>query len=86
MRRFLFLALIAGLLAPTAVIAETFYLYWGTFLAKEAGGRASRYGSTHLHSSPFDSLESCESAGQRILSEIYMPIKYFDGRYVCVKK
>ena len=23
---------------------------------------------------------------QEILSGIYMPIKYFDGRYVCVKK
>ena len=34
----------------------------------------------------FDSLENCESAGQEIISKIYMPVKFFDGRYVCVKK
>ncbi len=71
--------------AGNSTTGDVYYLYWGTFTALKPG-EVSRYASSHLSSNAFNSLEACENAGQRLLSEIYMPIKFFDGRYTCVKK
>ena len=84
MRRFLFLALGMGLLLPTAVKAEGFYLYFGTY---ETKARSNKIEATpSLHASSFTSLTRCEEAGEKIFNEIYKPIKFFDGRWTCVEK
>ena len=80
----LLLPLLAALAFPTNVGAENFYLYFGTYESKE---RASRIDdSPTLHASPYSSLTRCEAAGEKIFNEIYKPIKFFDGRWVCVEK
>ena len=84
MRRFLFLTFGMGLLLPTTVNAEGFYLYFGTYESKD---RANKIEATpSLHASSFSSLTRCEEAGEKIFNEIYKPIKYFDGRWTCVEK
>ena len=83
MKKFL-MPLLAVLSLPTAANAE-YYLFFGTYTA-EKSNQVSKYGSSQLHSAIFNSLETCESAGQKLTSGIYMPIKYFDGSYACVKK
>ena len=58
MRRFLFLTLGMGLLFPTVVNAEGFYLYFSTY---ETKARTNKIEATpSLHSSPFSSLTRCE--------------------------
>ena len=84
MRRFLFLALGMGLVLPTAANAEGFYLYFGTYESKERKNKIEATPS--LHASSFSSMTRCEAAGEKILNEIYKPIKYFDGRWICVEK
>ena len=84
MHRFLFLALGIGLVFPTAINAEVFYLYFGTY---ETKARTNKIEATPtLHASSFSSLTRCEAAGEKIFNEIYKPIKYFDGRWICVEK
>jgi hypothetical protein len=80
----LLIPLLAVLALPTAVNAEGFYLYFGTYESKERTGKIED--SPTLHASPFSSLTRCEAAGEKIFSEIYKPIKFFDGRWVCVEK
>ena len=80
----LLLPLLASIALPIAVNAESFYLYFGTFESKERATRIED--SPTLHSSPFSSLTRCEAAGEKIFNEIYKPIKFFDGRWVCVEK
>ena len=84
MRRFLFLTLGMGLLLPTAINAEGFYLYFSTYETKDRTNKVEATPS--LHSSPFSSLTRCEEAGEKIFNEIYKPIKFFDGRWTCVEK
>ena len=69
---------------PSAVTAESFYLYFGTYESKERTNRIEE--SPTLHASPFSSLTRCEAAGEKIFEQIYKPIKFFDGRWVCVEK
>ena len=84
MRRFLFLAIGSCFFLPTAAYAEGFYLYFGTY---ESKSRINKIEATPtLHSSVFSSMTRCESAGEKIFNEIYKPIKYFDGRWICVEK
>ena len=85
MNRFLLLALTAGLLSPIAANAETYYLYWGTFTGYNAK-KADRYGSTHINSTPFDSLANCEAVGEKVFKEVLTPVNHFNGRWTCVKK
>ena len=80
-----FLVSILGLISiPTAVNSESFYLYFGTYESKERTTRIED--SPTLHASPFSSLTRCEAAGEKIFNQIYKPIKFFDGRWVCVEK
>ncbi len=83
MKRFL-IPLLAAIALPSAVNAESFYLYFGTYESKERTNRIEE--SPSLHASPFSSLTRCEAAGEKIFEQIYKPIKFFDGRWVCVKK
>ena len=76
--------LLVAIAFPTDVKADGFYLYFGTYESKERTSRIED--SPTLHSSPFSSLTRCEAAGEKILNEIYKPIKFFDGRWVCVEK
>ena len=69
---------------PTNVSAEVFYLYYGTFESKERTNKIED--SPTLHARPFNSLTKCEAAGKKIFEQIYKPIKFFDGRWVCVEK
>jgi len=80
----LLLLLLASIALPIAVNAEGFYLYFGTFESKERATRIED--SPTLHASPFSSLTRCEAAGEKIFEQIYKPIKFFDGRWVCVEK
>tara|TARA_Y100000994_G_scaffold7658_1_gene6630 strand:- start:190 stop:441 length:252 start_codon:yes stop_codon:yes gene_type:complete len=80
----LLLPLLASIALPIAVNAESFYLYFGTFESKERSTRIED--SPTLHASPFSSLTRCEAAGEKIFEQIYKPIKFFDGRWVCVEK
>ena len=80
----LLLLLLASIALPIAVNAESFYLYFGTFESKERATRIED--SPTLHASPFSSLTRCEAAGEKIFEQIYKPIKFFDGRWVCVEK
>tara|TARA_A100001388_G_scaffold226054_1_gene177180 strand:- start:193 stop:516 length:324 start_codon:yes stop_codon:yes gene_type:complete len=82
-KKFLIILLaVSGL--PTAVNAETFYLYFGTYESKERATRIED--NPTLHASPFSSLTRCEAAGKKIFEQIYKPIKFFDGKWVCVEK
>ena len=76
--------MLASIALPIAVNAEGFYLYFGTFESKERSTRIED--SPTLHASPFSSLTRCEAAGEKIFEQIYKPIKFFDGRWVCVEK
>ena len=80
----LILPLLASIALPISVSAESFYLYFGTFESKERATRIED--SPTLHASPFSSLTRCEAAGKKIFEQIYKPIKFFDGRWVCVEK
>ena len=80
----LLLPLIAALALPTTANAESFYLYFGTYESKERTNKIES--SPSLHASSFSSLTRCEAAGEKIFNEIYKPIKYFDGRWICVEK
>ena len=80
----LLLLLLASIALPIAVNAEGFYLYFGTYESKERNNKIED--SPTLHASPFSSLTRCEAAGEKIFNHIYKPIKFFDGRWVCVEK
>tara|TARA_A100001388_G_C28619260_1_gene426794 strand:+ start:399 stop:650 length:252 start_codon:yes stop_codon:yes gene_type:complete len=80
----LLIPLLAAISLPTAVNAESFYLYFGTYESKERSKKVED--SPTLQASPFSSLARCEAAGEKIFNEIYKPIKFFDGRWVCVEK
>ena len=80
----LLLPFLASIALPIAVNAESFYLYFGTFESKERATRIED--NPTLHASPFSSLTRCEAAGEKIFEQIYKPIKFFDGRWVCVEK
>ena len=82
--RKLLVPVLAAVALPNVVNAEGFYLYFGTYESKERTGKIEA--SPTLHASPFSSLTRCEAAGQKIFNEIYKPIKFFDGRRVCVEK
>ncbi len=83
MKRLLF-SLIALFALPTGVSAESFYLYFGTYKSAERPNKV--YYNPSLHASSFSSLSKCEAAGKKIFNEIYKPIKFFDGRWICVEK
>ena len=78
------ISLLATFALPSAVNSESFYLYYGTYESKERTNRIED--SPTLHASPFSSLTRCEAAGEKIFNEIYKPVKFFDGRWVCVEK
>ena len=82
--RKLLIPFLVAIAFPTNVNAEGFYLYFGTYESKERTGKIED--SPTLHASPFSSLTKCEAAGEKIFREIYKPIKFFDGRWVCVEK
>ncbi len=84
MRKRFLISLLATFAIPSAVNAEVFYLYFSTYESKERTSRIED--SPNLHASPFSSLNRCEAAGKKIFEEIYKPIKFFDGRWVCVEK
>ena len=82
--RKLLIPLLMAIAFPTNVSADSFYLYFGTYESRERTSRIED--SPTLHASPFSSLTRCEAAGEKIFNEIYKPIKFFDGRWVCVEK
>ena len=82
--RKLLIPLLMAIAFPTNVSADGFYLYFGTYESRERTSRIED--SPTLHASPFSSLTRCEAAGEKIFNEIYKPIKFFDGRWVCVEK
>ena len=83
MKRFLILLIII-ISFPPNVIAEEFYLYYGTYESKERTNKIED--SPTLHAHLFSSLTKCEAAGEKIFEKIFKPIKFFDGRWVCVEK
>ena len=83
MKRFLILLIII-ISFPSNVIAEEFYLYYGTYESKERTNKIED--SPTLHAHLFSSLNKCEAAGKKIFEKIFKPIKFFDGRWVCVEK
>ncbi len=83
MKRFLILLIII-ISFPSNVIAEEFYLYYGTYESKERTNKIED--SPTLHAHLFSSLTKCEAAGKKIFEKIFKPIKFFDGRWVCVEK
>ena len=83
MKRFLIL-LITVIVFPPNVIAEDFYLYYATYESKERTNKIED--NPTLHARPFSSLTKCEAAGKKIFANLYEPIKFFDGRWVCVEK
>ena len=83
MKRFLILLIII-ISFPSNVIAEEFYLYYGTYESKERTNKIED--SPTLHGHLFSSLTKCEAAGKKIFEKIFKPIKFFDGRWVCVEK
>jgi hypothetical protein len=82
--RKLLIPLLAAIVFPSYVGAEGFYLYFGTYESKERNNKIED--SPTLHASPFSSLTRCEAAGEKIFNRIYKPIKFFDGKWVCVEK
>ena len=64
--------------------SESFYLYFGTYESKERANKIED--SPTLHARSFSSLIKCEAAGKKIYDKIFKPIKFFDGRWVCVEK
>ena len=84
MKNLLSVALTSLCLFPLSVKAETFYLFFSTYQSKERTNKIES--SPSLHSRSFSSFTSCEAAGAKIFNEIYKPIKYFDGRWICVEK
>ena len=72
---------------PLSVNAE-YYLALSTYKQSDNASkqRAAKYSSPSMEFVVFENLEKCEAAGQTILSSIYMPVKFFDGKYVCVEK
>ncbi len=78
------LSLLSALVLPISVSAESFYLYFSTYESKDRTNKIES--SPTLHASPFSSLTRCEAAGRKIFNEIYKPIKFFDGRWICVEK
>ena len=83
MKKFL-LPIIAFIIFPNGVSADTFYLYFGTYQSKERTNKIEA--SPSLHALPFSSLEKCESAGEEIFKQIYKPVKFLDGKWICVEK
>ena len=84
MRKRFLIYLLATFALPSAANAEIFYLYFGSYESKERSNKIED--SPTLHASPFNSLARCEAAGKKIFEQIYKPIKFFDGRWVCVEK
>ena len=80
MRRFLFLALTAGLLSPSAAMAETWWLM-------AAGKFNQGHGSAaHRWAIPTSSEQECEFAGQKFLNGSFPYTIGPKARgYVCVK-
>ena len=80
MRRFLFLALTAGFLSPSAAIAETWWLMAAGKFNQAAGSTAHRW------SIPTNSEQECEFAGQKYLNAQFPNTIGTKARgYVCVK-
>ena len=80
----LFLLLLTAILLPVSSFAGDFYLYYGTYESKERTNKIED--SPTLHAHLFSSLTKCEAAGKKIFEKIFKPIKFFDGRWVCVEK
>ena len=62
--------------------------YWliiGTY-RQGPGSRPEVSGITSpsLHSIPMEDLDTCNSAGEKITSEIFTPVWQFDSRWTCV--
>ena len=62
--------------------------YWlviGTY-RQGPGGRPEVSGITSpsLHSIPMKNFEACETAGEKIIKDIYKPVWQFDSKWTCV--
>ena len=62
--------------------------YWlviGTY-RQGPGGRPEVSGITSpsLHSIPMKDLETCKEAGNKITSDIYIPVWQFDSKWTCI--
>ena len=83
----LFIPIIAAATFPLGANAE-YYLALSTY--KQSDGiskqRVATKSSPSMEFVLFENLEKCEAAGQSILSSVFMPVKFFDGKYVCVEK
>ena len=84
MRKRFLISLLATFALPSAANAEIFYLYFGSYESKERSNKIED--SPTLHAHLFSSLTKCEAAGKKIFEKIFKPIKFFDGRWVCVEK
>ncbi len=80
----LLLPFLAALAIPNAAKAEIYYLYFGNYTSS-GQDKVDRYGSTHLNSQPYSSLDKCQAAGENIIKTIIKPVKNFEGRWVCVE-
>ena len=86
--RKLFIPLLAALALPTAVNAESYYLYHGAWIqnSMKQMDRAELDGSIQIHSNIFNSLENCELAGNKLDKEIFNQVVLFNSHWSCVKK
>lgn len=84
----LFFSIIAATTTfPLAANAE-YYLAFSSYKQSNSGSnqRIANYTSPSVKFVLFENLEKCEAAGQVIMSNLYMPVKFFDGKYICVEK
>ena len=66
-------------------VKANYWLIIGTY-RQGPGSRPEVSGITSpsLHSIPFEDLDACNNAGEKITNEIYKPVWQFDSRWSCV--
>ena len=66
-------------------VKANYWLIIGTY-RQGPGGRPEVSGITSpsLHSIPFEDLDACNNAGEKITNEIYKPVCQFDSKWTCV--
>ncbi len=83
-----FLLLATSLVAILSTGIEVKASYWlviGSY-RQAPGSRPEVSGITSpsLYAIPMDTLELCQQAGKKILTEIYKPVWQFDSKWTCI--
>ena len=77
--------IIISLLVFSESAKADYWLVIGTY-RQGPGGRPEVSGITSpsLHSIPMKDLETCKEAGNKITSDIYIPVWQFDSKWTCI--